>query len=391
MRVCFISFEFPPNVLGGVGTYAEAIVEGLKRRGVDVFVITRGNRNDYCHRIFGVPTSNVRYWRRLFFMKPALSLLHKLNKLMDFDLVHFNEPHIMLGKLDLPTVCTIHSTQVNEIRLKLVGSRTLETTHDIRDLIWKGPMGSIFDVFKAHAVDKIICPSPHLVGLIRSYCFVDEQKICVIPNGINLKELDKIEDHDTSVLRKYGLERDKYLLFVGRLSVLKGVQHLIEAFRTIKKEYTNLKLVIVGTGEYEDYLRNLAYGMDDIVFTGYVDALAVKKSLYENCVAVVVPSSYEGLPMVVLEAMACKKAVIASDVGGIPMLIRHGKNGFLAKPGDSKSLEKFIRILLEDPDLRKNMGSFGRKLAEEKFTVDKMVSETLRVYNSLVQSPKTCV
>jgi glycosyltransferase involved in cell wall biosynthesis len=384
MRVCFVSFEFPPNVLGGVGTYAEAIVEGLKRRGVDVFVITRGNQNDYSQKTFGVPTSDVPYWRRLFFMGPALNLLHRLNKLIDFDLVHFNEPHIMLGKLDLPTVCTLHSTQINEIKLKLAGSKTLKTTHDIKDFIWKGPVGSIFDVFKAHAVDKIICPSPHLLKIIKSYCFVDERKICVIPNGINLEVFDKIEDYDTKVLRKYGLERDNYLLFVGRLSVLKGVQHLIEAFRTIKKEYSNLKLAIVGTGEFEDYLRNLAYGLDDIVFTGYADALAIKKSLYENCVAVVVPSSYEGLPMVVLEAMACKKAVIASDVGGIPLLVRHGKNGFLAKPGDSRSLEKFIRILLEDPDLRKNMGSFGRKLAEEEFTVDKMVSETLRVYKSLV-------
>jgi len=384
MRVCFVSFEFPPNVLGGVGTYAEAIVEGLKSRGVDVFVITRGNQNDYGKKTFGVPTSDVPYWRRLFFMRPASSLLHRLNKLIDFDLVHFNEPHIMLAKLNLPTVCTLHSTQINEIKLKLAGSKTLKTTHDIRDLIWKGPVGSIFDVFKTHAVDKIICPSPHLLKLVRSYCFVDERKICVIPNGINLEVFDKTKDYDTSILGKYNLERDKYLLFMGRLSVLKGIQHLIEAFRTIKKEYTNLKLAIVGTGEYEGYLRNLAYGIDDIVFTGYADALAVKKSLYTNCVAVVVPSSYEGLPMVVLEAMACKKAVIASDVGGIPLLVRHGKNGFLAKPGDSRSLEKFIRILLEDPDLRKNMGSFGRKLAEEKFTVDKMVSDTLRVYKSLV-------
>ena len=120
------------------------------------------------------------------------------------------------------------------------------------------------------------------------------------------------------------------------------------------------------------------------MFTGYVDSLRVKKVLYENCVAVMVPSLYEGLPMVVLEAMAFKKAVIASNVGGIPLPVRHGKNGFLAKPGDSKSLEKFIRILLEDPDLRRKMGFFGRKFAEEKFTVDKMVSETLRVYESLL-------
>ena len=383
MKVCFISFEYPPNILGGAGTYAEAIVNGLKRRGVDVFVIARGNRNDCDQRTFRVPTSNVPYWRRLFFMKPAVSLLRQLNKLLKFNLVHFNEPHIILGKLNLPTVCTVHSTQVNEIKLKRAHSKTLETATDIRDLILKSPVGSICDVLTAHATDKIICPSHHLKRLIKSYCFVDEEKICVIPNGIDLEAIDKIKDYDTGVLSKYDLEKDNYVLFMGRLSVLKGVQYLIEAFRAIKKEYANLKLVIVGTGDFESYLRNLARGIEDVVFTGYVDSLADKKLLYENCLVAALPTLYEGLPMVVLEAMACRKAVIASDVGGIPMVVRHGENGFLVKPGDPKSLEKITRILLEDANLRKKMGSFGRKLVEKEFTLDKMVGKTLKVYESL--------
>jgi glycosyltransferase involved in cell wall biosynthesis len=384
MRVCFVSFEFPPNVLGGVGTYAEIIVEGLKRRGVDVFAITRGNQNDYGQKTFGIPTSDVRFWRRLFFMRPALSVLHRLNKLIDFDLVHFNEPHIMFGKLDLPTVCTLHSTQVNEIKLRLAGSKTLKTTHDIRDLILKGPVGTIFDVFKTHAVDKIICPSYHLVRLIRSYCLIDEQKICVVPNGMDLEAFDKIRNNNANILTKYELEKDKYILYVGRLSVLKGVQYLIEAFRVIKKDYSNLKLVIVGTGDYENYLRNIAYGLEGVVFTGYVDSILVKKALYENCVGVVVPSLYEGLPMVVLEAMASKKAVIASDVGGLQMLIKNEKNGFLTKPGDVKGIEMFIRTLLEDANLREKQGSFGRKLVEKEFNIDKMVDRTLKVYESVL-------
>jgi len=383
MRVCFISFEYPPNILGGAGTYAETIVNGLKSRGVDVFVITRGEPNTYDHKTYRVPTSNVPYWRRLFFMNPAVNLFHELNKLLKFDLVHFNEPHMILGKLNLPTVCTIHSTQVNEITLKLADLKTLKTATDIKDLIFKSPVGSICDVLTAHATDKIICPSPHLARLIKSYCFVDEQKICVIPNGIDLEAFDKIKDYDAGVLSKYDLERDNYVLFIGRLSFFKGVQYLIATFRRLKKEYANLKLVIVGTGDFEDYLRNLVHGTEDIVFTGYVGSLTTKKLLYGNCVAVVVPSLYEALPMVVLEAMACRKAIVASDAGGIPFLIRHGKNGFLAKPGDSKDLEKFIRILLEDVNLRKNMGSFGRKLVEKEFTVDKMVRETLRVYDLL--------
>jgi glycosyltransferase involved in cell wall biosynthesis len=376
--------------MGGAGTYAEALVNGLKNKGVEVFVITRGDRNDYDQQTYRVPTSNVTYWRRLFFMKPAISLLRELNKLFKFDIIHFNEPHIILAKLNLPAVCTVHSTQVNEIKLKHAHSRTLATITDIRDLIFKSPVGSICDVLTVHATDKIICPSPHLKRLIKSYCFVDERKIHVIPNGIDLEAIDKINNYDTSILSKYGLERDNYLLFMGRLSVLKGVQYLIKAFSSIREEYSKLKLVIVGTGDFENYLRNLAHGIDDVVFTGYVDSLADKKVLYENCLAVVVPSLYEGLPMVVLEAMACRKAVIASDVGGIPVLIRHGKNGFLAKPEDSKSFEKFIRTLLEDANLREKMGSFGRRLVEKEFTLDRMASKTLKVYKSLVQSPKKC-
>jgi len=382
MKVCFVSFEYPPNILGGEGTYAETIVNGLRRRGVDVYVITRGDRNDSDQKTFRVPTPNVRYWQRIFFRKPAVRLLHDLNKQLKFDLIHLNGPHISFGGFNLPTVCTIHSTRIKEIKLGLANLGSLKAATDIADLIFKNPVGAMFDVLVARATDKIICPSPYLARELRFHCLVDEEKICVVPNGINLEEFDEIQD-DNSVLSKYDLERDNYVLFVGRLSVLKGVQYLIEAFKAIGKERANLKLVIVGTGDFERCLRNLAYGVKNVVFTGYVDSLRVKKLLYENCVAVVAPSLYEGLPMTILEAMACRKAVVASDVGGIPSLIRHEKNGFLTRPRDVKNLETFLKILVEDANLRKSMGSFGRKLVEQEFTVDKMVDKTLKVYQSL--------
>ena len=393
MNVCFISFEYPPNIIGGAGVYAETLVSGLRKSGVDISIITRGNGNDYDQQTFRIPTPEMSYWRRFFFIKPALRLLRELDKRLKFDLVHLNEPHIILGKINLPEICTFHSTQINEIRLKLPTLRRLKTVGTIQDLVLKGSVGTVCDVLTAHATDRIICPSPHLANLIASYCFFDREKIHVVPNGFDLEAFDKIETCSSHVfLDKYDLERDNYVLFMGRLSYLKGTHLLIEAFRTIKKEYPNLKLVISGTGDSDDYRRNLMHvHSNDVVFTGFVESLTFKKILYENCLGVVVPSLYEGLPMVILEAMASKKAVVASDVGGIPMLIRHGKSGFLAKPGDSRSLEKFIRILLEDPNLREKMGLLGRKLAEKKFTVDKMACETVRVYKSLVQSPETCV
>jgi glycosyltransferase involved in cell wall biosynthesis len=384
VRVCFVSFEYPPNIIGGAGTYAETIVKGLRNRGIDVFTITGGGGNDYDQKTYRVSTPKVEYWQHLLFTKAAMSLLRRLDNLLKFDVVHFNEPHITLGKLNLPTVCTLHSIKINDVKVKLSNLEVLKTARDIRDLMLKGFVGSICDVFTVYARDKIICPSSHLERLIKSFCFVDEERVCVVPNGIDLEAFDKIEDVDDAVLSKYDLHTDNYLLYMGRLAPLKGIQYLIEAFRAIKREHAHLKLVISGTGEFEKHIKDLACGTEDVVFTGHIDSMMVKKALYENCVAVAVPSFYEGLPLVVLEAMACRKAVIASDVGGIPSLVRHGKNGFLVKPRDSTSIEKFVRILLEDSDLRKNMGSFGRKLAEKEFTVDKMVSETLRVYKSLV-------
>jgi glycosyltransferase involved in cell wall biosynthesis len=383
MRVCFISFEYPPNILGGAGTYAETLVKGLRRRGVDVFVISRGNIHDEHQRTYRVPTSNSIYWRRLFFIKAATTLFHRLNDRYKFDLVHFNEPHVILEKPKLPTVCTLHSTQANEIKLKLATAGTLKIQADMRDLILKGPIGSIFDVFTAHAADKIICPSPGLAALIKSYCFVSGHKILVIANGIELESFSKTEREDSSAcLKDFGLEEDNYILYMGRLGVLKGVQYAIEAFKGISREHPNLKMAIVGKGDFEGYLKDIAQRMENIVFTGYVDSPKVRKVLCENSLLVVVPSLYEALPMVVLEAMACSKAVIASNVGGIPLLVRNGISGFLAKPGDPEDLEKFMTALYEDRKLRESMGSSGRELVEKEFSVDRMVDRTLAVYNS---------
>lgn len=383
MRVCFITLEYPPNIIGGAGTYAETLVNGLKRKGVDLFLITRGFQSDIGQRTYRVPSSSSRYWRRLFFIKSALRLFDKLNKLWKFDAVHFNEPHVLLKKPKIPTVCTFHSTQANELMLKLADLNALKTAGEIRDLVLKSSVGSVLDVFTAHATDKIICPSPHLAELIKSYCLVDDSRVCCIPNGVDPEVFDKIDDVSDGILKKYDLKKDNYLLFIGRLSSLKGVQYLIDAFKAIKKDYSNLKLVIVGSGDFEEYLKNLSQGIAEIVFTGYIDSLNVRTFLYRNCVSLVVPSLYEGLPTVVLEAMACKKAVIASGVGGIPLLIRHGQNGFLTKPGDSEGLEKYLRVLLENANLREKMGALGRRLVEGEFSVNRMVCNTLKVYDSL--------
>ncbi|MEM2144505.1 MAG: glycosyltransferase family 4 protein [Candidatus Jordarchaeaceae archaeon] len=384
MRVCFVSFEYPPNTFGGAGTYAHLMVAKLRRIGVEVFVITKGNTGYSGHGTFRVPTSNVTYWRRLFFAKYAENLLHNLNNRYKFDLVHLNEPHIVLKKPVIPVVCTFHSVQANELKLRFSHSETFQNLIEFRDLILKNPVGSICDVFTARMMDKIICPSHHLAKLIKSSCFVNEHKIHVIPNGIDLETVDKKENCNPNILTRYGLDKDNYVLYMGRLSFLKGVQYLIKAFREVAKECPELRLVIGGNGMFESNLRKLAHGIKNVVFTGLISCPAEKKTLYENCLATVVPSIYDTFPMVILEAMARSKPVIASNTGGIPSLIAHRENGFLVKPADIKGLEIAIKRFYEDPSLARKMGMIGRKLVEEKFTANRMVCETIKVYKSLL-------
>jgi glycogen(starch) synthase len=383
MKVCLISFEYPPNSLtrGGAGSYASALREGLVDSGVEVHTITTGNKTIYDKNLYRISVHNMTYWRRLFFIESAIKLFQNLNKKHKFDLVHFNEPHILTRSLNLPTICTFHSTQLHELKLNIQG-RSLKTAKNVKDLMVKNPVGHLCDIITCRMTDGIICSTSDLMKLLK-YCFVDEQKLHLIPNGIDPGIFDRT-NCDTAFLDKYGIEKENFVLYIGRLYSLKGIHYLIKAFQNIKKEHANLKLVIAGSGDFEPYLRKIASGTKDILFIGYVDSLMVKKLLYENCLTVVVPSIYETFPMVVLEAMVCGKPVVASNVGGICSMIKHGENGFLVKPRDIGKLEIFIKKLYEDPNLRRKMGLFGRKLLEKEFTIDKMVNETLAVYNSLL-------
>jgi glycosyltransferase involved in cell wall biosynthesis len=383
MRVCFVSFEYPPGslIMGGAGTYGSFLVKELENIGVDVDTITTGSKTDRDQRVHRISIPNIIYLRSFLFIESAMGVLSDLNRKHRFDIVHFNEPHIITRSPRLPTVVTYHNTQLNELRSNLKEENPL-ARNGIRNL-GVCVQGHLYDVVTAQISDRIICPSSELAKTLKSDCLADEQKIHVIPNGIDAEMFDGI-DYDTAFLDKYALEKGSFLVYMGRLASLKGVHYLIEAFKNIKKEYEKLKLVIAGTGEFETHLRKIASGITDVFFVGYVGSIMIKKLLYENCLAVVVPSVLETFPMVILEAMACSTPVIASNVGGIPSLVEHGKNGFLVEAGDVRGLETYIKVLCENPNLGRNMGAIGRELVEKRFTAKKMAKHTLRVYESLL-------
>jgi len=208
---------------------------------------------------------------------------------------------------------------------------------------------------------------------------LDEAKVVVVPNGVDV-EFFRPGVPAEDIVKKFGLEGRRVILFVGRVTYGKGVHILLKAFSALAKQYPDLKLVVAGPlsdrfGEegVSKYARTLmAYAervlpRGSYVFTGAVDRETLRK-LYSIAYVCVLPSHFEAFGMVLIEAMASGCAVIGSDAGGIPDIVVDGYNGLLFRRGDYADLASKLEILIEDKNLRNAMSANARRYAVERFS-----------------------
>lgn len=164
-----------------------------------------------------------------------------------------------------------------------------------------------------------------------------------------------------------------HLTFVGRLAAVKGVPVLLEALSFLKGELPRLRVTLIGDGPERARLEQDAadLGLRDVVdFAGYRSQSEVARALKVTD-ALVLPSFAEGVPVVLMEAMAAGRPVITTGVAGVSELVEHGKSGFLVPPGDAQRLAQAIRAVLADPDRRVEMGRAGRTRVVEDFDIGK--------------------
>jgi len=184
-------------------------------------------------------------------------------------------------------------------------------------------------------------------------------------------------------LKEKDIGYDKFIVSVGQLEKVKGIDVLIKAFSKIEHEFPDFKLIIIGDGKEKESLKNLSSNLkiqNKIEFKGKL-SLKETKDVMKNCYALVLSSLSEGLPRVLMVAMALEKPVIASNVGGIPELIKDSENGFLFEKGHSKELARKLKILLENKDLVKEMGKKGKEIIENKFSNEKYIKNYVSMIN----------
>ena len=260
---------------------------------------------------------------------------------------------------------------------KLFGKRVIVTIHglDWQREKWKGGFGSKY----IHLGEKMAAKwADEIVVLNRKeQTYFKEtygRNTVFIPNGVSRPESVQAD----LIKRKFGLDKDFYLLYLGRLVPEKGEHYLIKAFQQIK---TDKKLVIAGgasdTDAYMEELKKLAAGDERILFTGFVQGRMLQE-LYSNAYVYVLPSDLEGMPLSLLEAMSYGNCCLASDIAECAEVLED--KGVLFQRGSVESLKQKLEELFQHPEQVGRYREEATKYICDKYNWDDVVSKTLLLY-----------
>ncbi|MFB6077295.1 MAG: glycosyltransferase family 4 protein [Candidatus Nanohaloarchaea archaeon] len=374
MKVLMVTWEYPPNKVGGVASHCGDLAAALTERGHDITVVTYGEKAQIeekdgveVHRVTAGDADDVVEWAQL--------LNHRMRKeivRMDrtFDVVHAHDwtsvPAAVTAKhlSDVPMVFTLHSTEEGRSGVHSDMSKM------INDLEWYG----------TYEADQVITVGSDLKEQVHHDFGVPWEKLHHIPNGV---DHDRFADAD-DISNRYTEDWEHLVLFVGRLCHQKGVSDLIDAVPRLLQDREDAKFVIAGKGNQEAYegQAHEAGVAHKVQFTGYVpeDHLI---DLYGSADLTVMPSRYEPFGIVALESMAAGTPVVGSHVGGIKDTVTHEWNGLHTYPGNPDSIKWGVDLALQDAAWREWMGRNARETVTEQYRWDRLAAQTEQVYEDV--------
>jgi len=400
MKVLFLTREFPPYVYGGAGVHVEYLAKELSEL-MEIDVRAFGDQN--------VKGSNLNVTGYPFedgLFEGGDDKLKSIFKTLSTGL------HMNADKVDADVVhCHTWYSHFAGIMAKLCyGTPLVVTTHSLEPLRpWKREqLGRGYDASSwiektaIEMADCLIAVSEETKEDVLKYFNVDESKVEVVYNGIDLKEYSVVKE--TDVLDHYGIDKNKpFVLFVGRITRQKGIIHLVNAIKYIDPE-TQIVLCAGAPDtkeiakEMEDAVEQASKSRDNIF---WIDKMLDKKDviqLYSHASVFCCPSIYEPFGIINIEAMACETAVVASAVGGIKEVVVEGETGLLIDvaqqneaPFEPVDPDKFSRDLAEginrviiDGALRHKMAKAGRERVEAFFDWKAIAKQTKSIYQSLI-------
>jgi glycosyltransferase involved in cell wall biosynthesis len=367
VRVLLIANTLPPRDVSGVGEQVLQLATGLRELADEVEVLGRDPRGP---KVLFPLTIVPAAWRALRRFRPHVVQVHESDGAFAALLVRAVRGSIAPRPLLVALLQVSYVEELRAVRPLVAGGGADGRTDgrilgrpgsvEMRFRRFKAPLQILLGLITARAADLVLAPSVATAAEIRRDYRVED--VGVIPNvtgGLAVAPAGEAEG------------APGYLLFVGRLRIRKGVEVLLEALRELRGRASGAGAVlkIAGDGEHRAALERKAARLElgsAVTFLGACDGPRVR-TLLAGAAALVVPSIYEGMPLVVLEAMERGVPVVASAVSGIPEVVVDGETGWLVPPEDPEALAGALAEVLDGPPEARRRGEAGRRRIEERY------------------------
>lgn len=409
-RVLMLSWEYPPHLEGGLGRHVAELAPELANYGLDVHVITpvgeptleqlRGqsvdpdkdwNNNisdrvkvstedglvvhrvatqhkhqptDIYTRVSEVNRDLQDYALKIKLNYGTCGLIHTHDWLTGFT------ARALRQAWHCPLVATIHATERGRGRGYLMNGLQRAIDAAEHDLIRES--------------DRVIVCSHHMFAEVKTFFQVDGEKMSVVPNGVNLVNLNNHPTGDLTKFRaRYAASHEKIVFSVARLVYEKGIHRLIDAVQMIQSNCPDTVFIIAGKGPEAENLRRRAESLgpagEKIKFIGFIPD-EERNQLLKVADCAVFPSLYEPFGIVALEAMALGCPVVVSDVGGLAEVVTHDKTGTTVFPDNPESIAWGVVRTLTQPEFTSHLVANAHKWVEETFTWHRIAALTAEVY-----------
>ena len=387
MKILMLTWEYPPRVVGGIARVVYDLSRTLLKDGHDVTVVTykdgdapyfEDDKGVKVYRVdnYMINPNNFIDW----IMQLNFNLIAKANEIIaeqgNFDVIHAHDwlvayaAKTLKNSYNIPIVATIHATESG----RNSGIHD-ETQRYINDTEW----------MLTYEASEVIVNSNYMKNELQRLFGLPYEKINVVPNGVNLNLFNGIE-RDYNFRRRFAMDNEKIILFMGRLVYEKGVQHLISAMPKILNGYHDSKLVICGKGGMLEELQAQANALgiaNKVYFAGYMAGKDVQR-MYKAADIAVFPSTYEPFGIVALEAMLSENPVVVSDIGGLNEIVQHRENGMKTYCGNPNSIADSILELLYDHKLCADITKKAKNKVRNEYNWSKIAQDTHFTYQKAI-------
>lgn len=390
LKILLLSWEFPPHIVGGLSRHVYGLTKSLAKNGHEIHIITAGTDHlpvletiddVIIHRVkpLCINEKDFLLWiggLNIAIAEKAAALATEKS----FDCIHSHDwlvgaAAISLKKhLALPLVTTIHATEYG--RNNGIYTEMQRFIHEKEKQL-------------VEQSDQLIVCSDFMKGEVQKLFKAADQKLAIIPNGIE----DKMEigNAQKDYLGDIEVDPDQRVIFsIGRMVKEKGFDTLIDAAAVLKGNGIPVLFIIGGKGPMLEVYRRKVSEMnltDTVQFIGFIED-DKRNRLLDLAEIAVFPSLYEPFGIVALEAMQAGKPTIVSNTGGLKGIVRHLETGILIEPANSDDIAAQITHLLMNPDLANDIGKNAKKAVQSQFSWNVAAVETRQLYNKILNTRK---